>query len=329
MVDLPVGGGKVLGVKALECYVKVPWAGIGLTYGTRLLESLADLRRCFAETVNEEVKRLEVTRPNDPNLRRLKGLSRLLWAVEVTNWTQQILDSVLLDKPLMDLNRAVAYLGYTAREPPPRPCPVEARCLADITADLDGDRQPDHIGLYVSGERKAARAVLATGSVSTLAVEEEDIPGLARAPMEPTGVLDADGDGRDEAIIRTGTGGNTFYPVGILKLDGTHLVLVGEDQSAQPPSFTVDGGLFHGAGFRCGPIGADGKPRLTVTEVQHEYVDAPVDPGRWAWKTCQYRWRGAALVLEHADAGTLTLGPNVDSQDPRLAQYYGIHCKTR
>jgi hypothetical protein len=86
---------------------------------------------------------------------------------------------------------------------------------------LDGDRSPDQLGLYVDGGVKAARAVLATGRTSTLELAQRDIASLNRTPLEAIGVVDADGDGRDEAIIRTGKGGNIFYPAAILKFDGS------------------------------------------------------------------------------------------------------------
>ena len=228
----------------------------------------------------------------------------------------------------LNLTAGTPTTTVAPQEPPTEPCPSGAECLAIMKADLDGDHRPDRIGLYLEQGRKVARAVLANGRASELEIRERDIPDLARPAPDPIGVVDADGDGREEAIIATGKGGNTFYPVGILKLDGTRLVLVGEEQPDGPPSFLVDTGLFHGAGFRCGPTGADGKPRLTATRIEHRYTEP--DAGLWDWETRRYRWEGAALVLEKKETGTVQAVPETSgAEDPRTGAYYGIQCDMR
>ncbi len=224
-----------------------------------------------------------------------------------------------------------AYTLVTLNAPPlPPPCPRGSTCLAEMTADLDGDRRPDRIGLFVDGGAKRAQAVLATGQTTTLQVTQSDIPSLNRTPLDAIGVVDVDGDGREEAIIRTGKGGNTFYPVGILKLDGDRLMLVGEPQGTEADSFMVDGGVAKGAGFRCGPRGPDGVLRLTVNSVQRQFTNASPDPGAWAWETRQYRWVGAKIQFEKVERGTVVAGPNASpASDSRLAAYYGVHCDMR
>jgi hypothetical protein len=224
--------------------------------------------------------------------------------------------------------KAVAEVVRGLPLPPPA-CPKGTTCLGEMTADLDGDHRDDHIGLYLDGSIKRAQAVLATGRTSTLTLTEVDIPSVNRTALAAIGVLDADGDGRDEAIIRTGKGGNTFQPYGILKLDGDRLVLIGEPQSSGPDSITVDGGANKGAGFRCGPLGPDGKPRLTVNQIQHQNTDVRPDPGAWTWTTRQYRWTGAKIEFEKTETGTVIIGPVNPTSDPRAAPYYGIHCDYR
>lgn len=118
LVDIPLPSGKLLGAVALECYVKVPWATIALADSTRLLDGLEDLRKCFADSVAGDIKRLEAlnTRPNDKTLKVLKGLERVLWAIKVTNWGQQFLDATLIDKPSIDAGQPMAFLGFNSRQ---------------------------------------------------------------------------------------------------------------------------------------------------------------------------------------------------------------------
>jgi hypothetical protein len=225
------------------------------------------------------------------------------------------------------VSKGAEYIG-SVPQPPLAVCPASSFCLAHIEADLDGDHRPDHIGLYVDrNNNKIARAMLASGVSSRLLLTEKDLSDVTRAPLEAIGVTDADGDGRDEAIVRTGKGGNTFYPVGILRIDGNRLVLVGESRRGQPASFTVSGGLFHGAGFRCGPMGRDGRRRLTVTEIRRIDSSAPIRGSTWAWRARQYKWNGSALMFERAERGSIVLGENADLSDSRLKSYYGIRCR--
>lgn len=209
---------------------------------------------------------------------------------------------------------------------PSPPCPEGSECIAEMTADLDGDKRPDRIGLYLTGEDKFARAVLATGDASTLALPDGSGGAIGAPVLAVEGVADVDADGRDEAFIRTNSGGNTFWPVGLLKLDGKRLLLLGEPSESDGTSFLVDVGLYHKAGFRCGPAGSDGVPRITATEVVVESPsesDPVTEENVWMWKTREYRWQGAGIVLERSDEGRITGPPD----DPRLFQYAGINCE--
>jgi hypothetical protein len=135
--------------------------------------------------------------------------------------------------------------------PSPSPWPVPAPCLTGdarpapecgwlLWADLDGNGERDQVALIVSlapsedgfyrAERAELRARLASGQESSVAVEVNPLAGFPQVLPEQSqairgehpGILDLNGDGRDEVMLSPfqSAAGRLFVRLFVWEADG-------------------------------------------------------------------------------------------------------------
>jgi len=196
--------------------------------------------------------------------------------------------------------------------PQPSPWPVPAPCLTGeassgeecgwlFWADLDGDGERDRLALIVSlapsddgldrPDKAELRARLASGPESSVAVEVDPLAGFPQVlpkPVQSTsgddpGVLDLDGDGRDEVLLPLfqSAAGRLFVRLFVWEKGGLREVLaVGEsadsvrrealadgnaDRSGfESFEFILGGSAGFGGGLRCANLDSDIERELVL-----------------------------------------------------------------
>ena len=206
----------------------------------------------------------------------------------------------LLVDPFAAPPTALGEACAQAAIPPPVGVLGPVSCLWSVQADLDGNRRPDRLAVWrrTTGDSlldidqdNGAVAYLDDGSYHFL----EDPTQQWAEPAEtftPASVVDTNGDGRQEVVIRTLVGANTEHFT---------LLTVTPDQRLHAIRFpdgevrflTAGGGAGSGSGFGCAV--SEGR-RLLITV---GYIsDSSIVPYGYAyeWVAVAYRLDGAAAV---------------------------------
>lgn len=195
--------------------------------------------------------------------------------------------------------------------PSPSPWPVPTPCLTGearpgdecgwlFWADLDGDGERDQLALIVSlspgddfyhAEAAELRARLASGPESGIAIEVNPLAGFPQVLPEQVqateadhpGVLDLDGDGRDEVMLSLfqSATGRLFVRLFVWEADGLREVsAAGESPHSarrealvygdaewndfEPFEFIVGGSAGFGGGLRCADVDSDAERELIL-----------------------------------------------------------------
>ncbi|MGK5685462.1 hypothetical protein [Actinoplanes sp. URMC 104] len=222
---------------------------------------------------------------------------RLCVALDGT-WTALTYDVPVGEFPAADAARLAA-----ARDCRPGAfLPAGADCRGVARTDLDGDGRTDSLLLYLRDDRWTARAVLAAGRVSDLALPytREETPAV---------VADLDLDGRpgEEVAFQSGS---VVRPA-TLTADG--LVLVGRQ-------FPIASSLSGTAGLGCSDADRDGRRELVSGSARFDrdpatgaIVAASTVATRWTWNgTSLIRGETVQRRLTGPQAGTAAGPPYRD-----------------
>ncbi len=193
-------------------------------------------------------------------------------------------------------------------------------CFSHGVGDFDGDGSSDDLtvfaGLDSGGYPSSwfARLHLANGET----IEEKLTIGSKFGYPIVLGAVDANGDGDDEAFVRTGTHlyhSGATHDVGIFVLDGSGLSQVREARA--PFEFEVGAISYFALGAECRDIDFDGSPEFVVLRIDGVINDVQ----RWSERI--YRWKGDSLVFEERLHGRLA---KTSYSDPLLRRFYGLAC---
>jgi hypothetical protein len=221
---------------------------------------------------------------------------------------------------------------------PPDPCLTDVpspngECGWLFDADLDGDGARDQVALIVSldhegfvPESAELQAVLASGSTSSTAVEVDPFAGFPQPVPDlfwpddvGPGVLDLNGDGRDEVVLslfQSGAG-RLFVRLFVWEADGLHGVTAAGESAGSPRrlAFEVEGdvrGEFapfelilggsagFGGGLHCS--NADGDPERELVLRFYWYA---ADPDFYELHEAVYDLDGAVATEARSDAETV------------------------
>jgi hypothetical protein len=213
-------------------------------------------------------------------------------------------------------------------------------------ADLDGDGRRDQVALMVSldeegfvPESAELRAVLASGATSSAAVEvdpfarfPQPIPGQFWPDDVPPGVLDLNGDGRDEVVLSSfqSGAGRVFARVFVWEADALHEVTAAGESAGSPRrlAFEIEGELNgksaqfelilggsagFGGGLRCS--NTDGDPERELILRFYWYA---ADPDFYELHVAVYDLDGT--VAREARSDTETVPANVVDDSFRSVQ---------
>ncbi len=213
------------------------------------------------------------------------------------------------------------------------PCPPSNRrdvppgsgCVSTAEGDLDGDGAKDlflvfaHLGDGGAPQSWAVRAVLASGPTAPTRIPTGPAAGgIAEVYPRAVGAVDANGDGRDEAVVKL-TG--IIYHVAGQRILGVFDVAGGAVRQVTFPNgdpliFTTGGIASFGQGARC-DLDAH-PPTFAVTRAQK------VASGSWKLTSWTYGWEGDRLTGPEESIENVPI--DTDFFDPRIIPYYGFNC---
>jgi hypothetical protein len=216
--------------------------------------------------------------------------------------------------------------------------------------DLDGDGRRDRLALIVdlgvdgsTPESAELRVKLATGPEEVAAVEVIPEAGFPQPVHEiylvdPTapdpGVIDLDGDGRDEVLLSLFQSGAGRAFIRVFVLDGDRLrevTAAGETHDSPrraalrdggapgtgfgPFELVVGGSTGLGGGLECGNVDSDPEAELTLRFYRYGQ-----DPDEYELSEARYELEGATATEVHTD--TRTVSPDVVAEG-----FWGIGCQ--
>lgn len=226
-----------------------------------------------------------------------------------------------IEQPLAESSAAPQVDGAPC-EPAPADMPADSGCLTRTIGDFDGDGAPDDLAVYASLDDGSlpiswrARIDLGSGETITEALK------IGSVFSYPTvlGAEDADGDGADEAFLKTKTHlyhSGAIYEVGIFKLGPSRFFQVHE--SGSPLNFQIGAISYFSQGAECRDVDFDGKPEFVLLAVDGVINDVQ------KWNERIYGWRGDSLVFLQRKEGKMA---KTGYNDPMLRRFYGIRCFT-
>ncbi|MBU2664340.1 hypothetical protein KOI35_12625 [Actinoplanes bogorensis] len=157
--------------------------------------------------------------------------------------------------------------------------PPDAFCRSLTRADLDGDGRTDSLLLLRRGEQWTARAILAAGRVSDLALPVDD-------PMVVES-LDLDGEPGEEIVVQSGS------TVRLLSSTSAGLVRIAVD-------FETATSLERTAGIGCSDVDGDGRPELIAGSAAFDRD--PATGAIVAATTLETRWTWSGKTLQRGDS---------------------------
>lgn len=159
--------------------------------------------------------------------------------------------------------------------------PPDSVCRSVVRTELDGDGHADTLLLYRRADRWTARAVLAAGRVSDLALP-------FAGDEQPALVADLDLDGEPGEEVALGAGA-TFR---LVSLTPAGLVLVNQE-------FTANASLPYTSGIGCSDLDGDGRPELV--EAGAAFDRDPATGAITAARTTEIRWTWNGKRLERGE----------------------------
>jgi hypothetical protein len=200
------------------------------------------------------------------------------------------------------------------------PVPSGRGCLSQASGDFDGDGSRDSFTVYASLD--ATRHPTSWHAVVTRADDRtvEQILRVGSPFSYPVvlGAADADGDGRDEAFVKTRTHlyhSGLTHDVGMFILDGSRVVQVRAD--GRPLNFEVGGVSYLGHGAECRDVDFDGAPEFLLLRVDDVFGDVQ------KWTERVYKWRNRGLAFEKETRGRFA---KTSYSDPLLRRFYELNC---
>jgi hypothetical protein len=192
----------------------------------------------------------------------------------------------------------------TPSPPPPSPTSAPSPSAAGrraLDGDVDGDGQPDRIG--VSG---TTLTVTLSGGGRVLSTPvDSDLD--SSEPAATAGSTDVDRDGRAEVFVRVAQGASTST-LRMFRYDGKAISPV--DSEGGPLLLVVGGSVTHGDGFSC-----TDKGRLVVMSAESN------DGTTFRVRRRTFRFSGGGLVLDLETRATAT-----SMDDPRVRAAYEVDC---
>jgi len=203
--------------------------------------------------------------------------------------------------------------------------PAGAGCVTTAEGDLDGNGTTDRFLVYAKlNSRGHPDTWWVRADLGGTLTPELEIPhgaaagGVGDIYPRAVGAADANGDGRDELIVKLAA---ILYHVAGQRILGMFDVA---DRRIQPvelpngkPLTFVTGGIASlGQGATCLP-NAD-PPAFVITRAQKEF------PSHWELTKFRYTWDGNRLVGPTTSSKRLPF--DTDFVDPRILPYYGINC---
>jgi hypothetical protein len=199
--------------------------------------------------------------------------------------------------------------------------------VSTAEGDLDGDGTVDRFLVYATlrPNRKPdgwwIRAELSDGG----ATEPRTIPygpaagGVSYVYPRAVGAVDANGDGRDEVLVKLAA---IIYHVAgqrIVGMFGLHDdgVVPVSLPDGSPLVFTTGGIASLGQGATCLPDATP--PAFVITRAQKV-----ASPRQWRLTKFTYTWSGEGLIGPEESNRTLPF--TLDFTDPRILRYYGLSC---
>jgi hypothetical protein len=198
--------------------------------------------------------------------------------------------------------------------------PEDSGCLTEAVGDFDGDGRDDRLLVYATVGRGALprswhmRAVLASGgSEISLKATRESYPVAI-------GSVDADGDARAEAFVKTKdflfhSAGSSV--VGLFQIEDGALQQV-ETETGDPFEIRVGGITQLGEGADCRDLDEE-SPKLILLRIwtyDHSFKT-------WRFSKRIFEWQGNELAQNRRVQGTIEA---TDYIDPDVRRFYSIRC---
>jgi hypothetical protein len=203
--------------------------------------------------------------------------------------------------------------------------PAGMGCVTTAEGDLDGDGTTDRFLVFarLGPDRRPrawfARAVLGSGETPVRPIPfGAAAGGVKDVYPRAVGTVDANGDGRDEILVKLAA---IIYHVAGQRILGMFAVDGGEIRpvtmpNGHPLTFVTGGIASLGQGAICLPDA--NPPAFVVTRAQKEF------PQHWELTKFRFTWNGEQLVGPTTSSKKLPF--DTDFIDPRILPYYGITC---